>query len=137
MKREEASLELEVLAAVGRVPDVALYKNETGQGFTGALERELLARLGPGLTPRQQATLLAVLNRHRIRWGLGEGSPDLVGGVGGRFAGIELKSATGTLEESQRRWHGAARGRGLAVMRCRSVAEVKAAIERVRKGDLE
>lgn len=129
----EARLELDILATFGRVEDVALYRNETGQGFTGSLERDLLAMLGPGLTPRQQATLRAVLNKHRIRWGLGEGSPDLIGGVAGRFLGLELKSDRGVVSAVQRRWAEAARARGLAVETVRSVNEAGAAIERARR----
>lgn len=137
MLREEALLERQVLAEIGPVPDVAIYKNECGAGFTGSVERDLLATLGPGLTPRQQATLRAVLNRHRIHWGLGDGSPDLVGAVAGRFLGLELKSLRGALEETQRRWHAAARARGVAVFKVRSVEELRAALVRARRGDLE
>lgn len=137
MRQEEAALERLVLAELGRVGDVAMYKNECGAGFTGSVERDLLAQLGPGLTPRQQATLRAVLNRHRIHWGLGDGSPDLVGAVAGRFLGLELKSVRGVLEETQRRWHAAARARGLAVFKIRSVEELRAALLRARRGELE
>lgn len=137
MKRDEAILEGKVLEAIGRAHDVALYRCETGQGFTGALARDLLETLGPGLTSHQRAELGRVLNKHRIRWGLGEGSPDLVGAVAGRFVGVELKSARGVVEPEQRDWHSAARAKGLAVFVARSVDDVLEGLARVRAGGLQ
>jgi hypothetical protein len=51
----------------------------------------------------------AVLTRHRVRYGLGVGSPDLFGAVRGVMFGIELKSERGRLSAGQRQWHAAAR----------------------------
>lgn len=134
----EAQLEGEVLAAVGRVPDLSLYKNEVGQGFTGSVEDELVKTLERmRLTGRELATVRAVLNRHRIRWGLGEGSPDLVGALAGRALGLELKGTRGRLSEAQIRWHAASRKKGVPVFLVRDPMEAVEAIHRARKGALE
>ena len=134
----EARLEGEVLTALGRVDDLALYKNEVGAGFTGSLEAVLLQLLPKlGLDMRKLATVRAAMNRHRIRWGLGVGSPDLVGALAGRAIGLELKSDRGVLEDEQIRWHAAARRRGVAVFVVRDPMEAIVAINRARKGALE
>lgn len=134
----EAMLEREVLAAVGRIPDLSLFKNEVGQGFTGSVEDELMQALAKmRLTGRELATVRAVLNRHRIRWGLGEGSPDLVGALAGRAIGLELKSDRGVVSEEQKRWHAAARKKGVAVFVVRDPMEAVEMIDRARRGALE
>lgn len=132
----EAELEREVLLELGRAPDVALYRVETGKGFTGNLAHALEADLrvmgvGPELCRRVQATL----NRHRIAWGLGGvGGPDLFGAVAGRALGLELKSPTGRVEPEQIAWHEAARGKGVRIAVVRSMSEARAAIEEARRG---
>ena len=61
--------------------------------------------------------------------GLGEGTPDLVAIVRGRWLGLELKTATGRLSEAQERCHEAWRAAGAVVVVVRSVADAVAAVE--------
>lgn len=135
-RKPEAQVEREVLRAVGTIPDVLLLRNEVGQGHPAAVRfalQEALAPFGPAVV----ATALSVLARHTIRWGLGVGSPDLVGSVGGRAGGLELKAADGVVSDEQRRFHAAARRRGAFVAVVRSDAEARDAIERWRRGERE
>lgn len=120
--RPEARLERDVLAAVGRLqrtthPTLVVYRNEVGSGFTGDIARIVCP------------ACRALIARHRIVYGLGTGSPDLVGVVEGRAFGIELKSATGRVRPEQERWHEAARSRGVLVRVVRTVEEALGAIE--------
>lgn len=131
-RRPEAKLERDVLLRLGRVPELALYRNEVGEGFYGAvlpILRKELAR-----HPSALAIVESVLVRNRLRYGLGPGSPDLVGilggAAGGRFLGFELKTEGGRLEPTQGPWHAAARAKGALVEVVRSVEEAEAVIER-------
>jgi hypothetical protein len=135
-RKPEAQVEREVLRAVGATRDVLLLRNEVGQGHPAAVRfalQEALAPFGPAVV----ATALSVLKRHTIRWGLGVGSPDLVGSVAGRAGGLELKAPDGVVSEEQRRWHTAARRRGTFVAVVRSAEEAQEAVERWRKGERE
>jgi hypothetical protein len=134
--RPEAVLERHILRAIGAEPDVLLCKNEVGTGFRGALIgalREALAPFGREVVEVAMATL----TRHRTTYGLGTGSPDLVGAAAGRWVGLELKSEKGRLREEQERWHAAARHRGAFVSVSRTVEEATAALARARKGETE
>ena len=75
----------------------------------------------------------------RIRCGLGNGTPDLIGCVVGSGRGfcVETKTATWRLRPDQVAWARAARGRGVFVAVCRSVPEALAAIDRACAGALE
>lgn len=41
---------------------------------------------------------------HVVRYGLGNGSADLIGLFRGRFVAVEIKTPTGRQSEDQRRW---------------------------------
>lgn len=116
----EAELERRVLVTLSPMPDVLVLKNEVGQGFTGNLARRLC----------RECRDLAF--RHRITYGLGVGSPDLFAVVGGVALGLELKSVTGVLSDEQKRWHAAARLRGVRVEEIRSVEDAVRAVEACR-----
>lgn len=60
--------------------------------------------------------------RH-ITFGLGKGSPDLVGIYQGRFIGIEVKTPKGRLSDIQRRWHAIAAQHGARIVTARSIEE--------------
>lgn len=128
-KRDEAILERRVLLAVGNEPDVALYTNPVGRGYYGCIYQ----LLEQALPPAAWEIAHGVLMRNQLTYGLGVGSPDLVGSVCGRFWGLELKSPTGYVEPDQRTWHAAARERGCVVDVARSLDEVAAAVERERR----
>ena len=80
----------------------------------------------------KKAAAMAVLPEERF--GLGQGSTDLVVGVRGRVLFRELKTEEGRLSPEQIKWHAQARLRGLDVGVWRSVAEAVAAVEEVRRG---
>jgi hypothetical protein len=132
----EAEVEREVLLELGRGPDLLVLKNEVGVGFTGNARYALEKALAPFGRLAVQAAL-AVLSRHHITWGLGVGSPDLVGAVDGRAVGLELKAPGGVLSDVQQRWHAAARQRGVFVATVRSPDEAVAAVQRAREGAVE
>ena len=119
--RPEAALERAVLRRIAELqrsdlPTLTVFRNEVGKGFTGNV-RALCCDRCQG-----------ILDRHRITYGLGVGSPDLVGAVDGRAFGLELKSPTGRTRPEQIQWHDAARARGVAVAVVRTVEEAEAAI---------
>lgn len=135
-RKPESQVEREVLRAVGTIPDALLLRNEVGQGHPAAVRHALQHALAP-FGPAVVATALSVLQRHTIRWGLGVGSPDLVGSVAGRAGGLELKAPDGHTSPDQERWHTAARRRGAFVAVVHSADEAQAAVERWRKGEVE
>lgn len=135
-KRPEARFEVDLLIALGPCPAIALYKNESGQGFYGVIRRRLtdpqhgLLRKLPAL----RAEADRILMQHRLSYGLGVGSPDLAGigvkpcphcrgPVPGAFKGPELKSATGRLSPEQKSWHAAAKARGADIAAVRTLDE--------------
>ena len=139
----EARLERLTLLEVGRLQrralarDIDIQKNEVGQGFTADTRFALRVALAP-FGPQAIAAAEQVLHRHRIVWGLGVGSPDLVGSVAGRWCGLELKREHGgVVSPAQEQWHSAARARGCFVAVIRTVEEVAPALDRCRAGGVE
>jgi len=128
----EALFAREMLHAIGQLPDVAMYPNESGAGYTGSVAADLARELARW--PEAVRVAASVLARHRIRWGMGVGSPDNFGAVAGYALGIETKSMRGVLSPAQVDWHAAARARGVRVIVPRTVEEVLRAIEVVRGG---
>ena len=119
--RPEAALERAVLRRIAELqrsdlPTLTVFRNEVGKGFTGNV-RALCCDRCQG-----------ILDRHRITYGLGVGSPDLVGAIDGRAFGLELKSPTGRVRPEQVAWAEAARRRGVPVAVVRTVEEAEAAI---------
>jgi hypothetical protein len=66
-----------------------------------------------------------------VRYGMGVGSPDLVGFIHGtgRFFALEVKIESGRASEQQRVWLDFAASRGASVYVVRSVAEALKALE--------
>lgn len=119
-RRPEARLEADILLALGQDPHVALYRNEIGQGYYGTILPQLRALLKH---TSWMEPVLEVLHRNRVTYGLGIGSPDLVGiGKGGRFVGLELKAGTQP-SRGQVQWHAAALSRGARIAIVRSVED--------------
>lgn len=65
-----------------------------------------------------------------VRYGLGLGSPDLIGCMRGEFIGFEVKTARGVVSDDQARWHEHARSHGARVYVVRSVEEAIDALKR-------
>jgi hypothetical protein len=129
----ERRLRREILLAIGRMPDVLVHPNPVGVGYTQAVRADLARVLSP-FGSDAVSVAMAVLNRRRLEYGLGTGSPDMVGCVAGRAFGLELKNDTGVLSMEQRAWHAGAAGRGFAVAVVRSADAAVGAIGRVRAG---
>ena len=72
----------------------------------------------------------------KVRFGLAVGSPDLVGLVrpGGRFVGLEVKTADGRVSDDQQRFLEIIRKGGGFACVVRSVQEACSAIDRARLG---
>lgn len=109
----ESEIQAAIRAALGRLPDVCLWRNHVGQ-FTDAGERT-------------------------HRFGLAVGSADLIGVLApsGRLIALECKSPTGRLRREQRSWLAVVRKFGGFACVVRSVEEALAAIERARRGEHE
>lgn len=114
-KRTESTAQAEILAALNRLPGVRVARNNVGR--------------------------LQDRNGTWVAYGLGVGSPDIVGiysagRVSGPRAvhvaaafGVEVKSATGRVREEQALWHEAMRRRGLPTFVARSAEEAVRQVE--------
>lgn len=67
-----------------------------------------------------------------IRYGLGIGSPDLVGIAWGRFVGLEVKTVTGRVSKEQTMWLDMVRRFGGVAGVARSVEDALAIVEEAR-----
>lgn len=111
----EKRIQREIEAAIGSEPDLLLFKNSVGTAtFTNDEEGR----------------------SYYVPYGLGDGSPDLVGilnvrGVGRWFC-LEIKPPEGELEPHQRTCHEIWRRFGAFIETARSVADARAALERAR-----
>ena len=130
-RRDEARLERDIRNTFGgpEYRDVLLCPNEVGKGYTGDLARALEAALPPATWTAVQA----IMNRHRVSYGLGVGSPDLALWVSGRSALVELKTDIGTLSEDQERWYAAAEKRGVRIDVVRSLSEMADVVTELRR----
>jgi hypothetical protein len=136
-RKTEKQVQAEVLTALGREPGVLLLLNSVGVGVTNDVRFALQKALEPWGPVAQKAAAVA-LQRHHITYGLGVGSPDLVGCVDGRAVGLELKAPDGEVAPHQVKWHAAARRRGCFIASAvRSADDALAAIARCREGASE
>lgn len=97
--------------------------------------RAMVTRCNTGL-----AVPLAELKRgseRPVRYGLGNGTPDLVGCLvpSGRVFCIEVKAEKGRVSPDQIAWAEACRARGGFVAVCRSVDEAMEAVCRAERGE--
>lgn len=114
-KRTESTAQAEILAALNRMPGVRVARNNVGR--------------------------LQDRNGTWVAYGLGVGSPDIVGiysagRVSGPMAvhvaaafGVEVKGPTGRVREEQAQWHEAMRRRGLPTFVARSAEEAVRQVE--------
>jgi hypothetical protein len=95
---------------------------------------DALSRSGRGMFFRNNTGKLQDARGRWVTFGLGVGSPDIVGissdgpGGVGRFVGIEIKTETGRVSPEQAAWLGAARKAGALVGVVRSVREALALV---------
>ncbi len=119
----EAQIQAEILRALGSRPDVRLFRNSCGVGWSGQLVRRM-------------DNLVTLANARPVRYGLTPGSADLIGWqhitvtpemVGRKlavFTSIEVKAhATGRLTPEQDNWRRVVSSAGGAAGVARSVAE--------------
>lgn len=107
----ERELQHEIRLAVGSLPDVCIWRNETGQA----------KHIGPRGRPQH------------VRYGLCVGSADLIGvGPGGRFLALEIKTETGRVTPEQTMFLDLVRSKGGIAAVVRSVDEALAVIEAAR-----
>ncbi len=107
----------------------------------GAIREALNLHIGVRVTRNNTGKLQDRFGRW-VTFGLGLGSPDLVGAVTmpdgiARMFCLEVKSAAGKESPDQLAWAKEARGRGVFVATVRSVDEALAALERAKGGGCE
>lgn len=115
-KRSESTIQAEILRALNALPNVRAARNNVGR--------------------------LQDRNGTWVAYGLGVGSPDIVGIYTTRVSwarehdvvraiafGVEVKSATGRVREEQAQWHEAMRRRGLPTFVARSAEEAVRQVE--------
>lgn len=129
----EALFERALLRHIGELqrstyPNLIVLKNECGVGYHGRVRDAVRAALAPFGAAAQDAAAAAMV-RCRVAFGLGVGSPDLVGAVNGRVLAVELKSDRGRLSPEQLQWHAAAERRGVAVGTARTLEEFDALVD--------
>ena len=106
----ESTIQRDIRLALGSDPDVVFWRNNCG---------------------------VATFGRTKVRYGLAVGSSDLIGSVCGRFAALEVKSATGRAREEQERYLALVRKKGGFAAIVRSPAEALAAVARCKAGASE
>lgn len=101
-----------------------------------ALIRKAIARSGTALVTRNNTGVLPGPNGHPVRFGLGRGSPDLVGMLlgSGRVFCLEVKQPGRSPTPHQKAWARACRMRGGFVATVHSVEEAMAALDRALAG---
>lgn len=104
MNPSENVIQAEILLAIGRMPGLLCWRNNTGA------------------LPDRSGRV--------IRYGL-PGSPDILACYRGRFVGIEVKTVTGKQRTAQINFQRAFEGSGGLYILARSPADVFAAIEAV------
>lgn len=114
----ETEIMREILAALGAQPDLYIMRNQVGGAERFDVETNEV--------------------RHE-RYGLAPGSSDLVAILApkGRWFCLEVKTATGRVDEEQTKWLARMRRFGAFACVVRSVEEAVAALERARAGESE
>ena len=114
----EAELQSDIRIALGRLPDLRVFRNNVG---------------------------VADVRGTKIRFGLLKGSSDLIGFIRlnidgrpfARFVSLEIKTETGKCSPEQELWLNLVRKFGGFAAVVRSVDEALSAVERARRGELE
>jgi len=106
----EHNVQNSIRLALGLEPDVVLWRNNVG---------------------------VAMFGRNKVRYGLANGSSDLIGIVAGRFVAFEVKTPTGRLSKDQQQFLSLVRRKGGFACVVRSVDDARAALARCRSGASE
>jgi hypothetical protein len=131
LEKTESQIQAEIRKAVGALPDVRLWRQNTGQ-FPVVDVRALLALLGRGEVKK---AIALVKSARPVVAGMAVGSADLIGIVGphGRFLSIEVKTAKGRVSEAQEDWARIVRSRGGVAGIARSVEDALELVEKARR----
>lgn len=112
MSNQETTIQQRIRLALGMLPDVRLFRNQTGA-------------LPDPRTGRLVSFGLAKGSADLIGWRTIEITPDMVGSKVAVFCSLEVKTATGRLTDQQRNWMQAVlRAGGIAGV-VRSVADAQ------------
>jgi len=108
----ETDIQTDIRLALGREPDLTLWRNNTG---------------------------VAEHRGRRVRYGLSVGSADLIGilAPSGRLVALEVKTPKGRAADAQKMFLDLVRSRGGFAAVVRSVQDARSAIERARRGEAE
>lgn len=117
----EKILQTQILKAIGARPDLRVWRQNTGQSWTG---NQVVRIAAPGSYPVEPGDVV-IRQAHPIRFGL-PGSADIFGIMqpSGRFLAIEVKAPKGRVTEEQKRFLGMVRAMGGVAIVARSVEEV-------------
>ena len=126
----EHAIQQKIHLALGQRPDLRIWRQNTGQAWTGSqcvmISTAGTVHLNPGDCVIRKA--------HPIRFGLPGGS-DLLGIMApvGRILAVEVKSATGRQSEQQHAFQVMIERFGGVYILARSVAEAETGIQRVSR----
>lgn len=139
--RPEALLERQVLRVLGADRDLALFRNECGEGHHVRASHRILSMLRSLGLYAEAREAEEIFSTSRVHFGLHNGSADLIGVLGGeagggRFVSFELKSDRGELSEDQVRWLARMRELGALAEVVRSPGQAALLIERARRGQI-
>jgi hypothetical protein len=143
--RLEKEIQDEIRSALSPISDVTCFRNNSGRVW---LTIEELLRAG---IPSPWAEKVVAYCRRKfgnLRFGLGEGSADLIGSVTVRVTlpsgvvtdvpitlAIEVKRPGEKRSDAQERWAAYVRSKAWRVSVCTSAEEALAFVEAVRRGD--
>ena len=111
MSEAEKHIQRDIQLALGAEPDLLLMRNQCGQATYVTDEG----------------------HEFRVPYGLGPGSPDLVGILDGRVFALEVKAHDGVVSPDQKKCHELWRRFGAHVSVVRTVAEAKHALTEARR----
>jgi hypothetical protein len=138
MSNPETVLQQEIRLALGRYPDLTLWRNSTGAAspLNPRDLHQLTGLLKTGNVPAALKCVADMLKRPMVKYGLCVGSADLIGILAphGRLVALEVKTATGRASDEQRMFLSLVRSRGGFACLVRSVPEAIEAINRARSG---
>lgn len=127
----ERDIQWAIRYVLGRRDDCLIFRNQTGAteelGLTKLWVEAVYKELCTGSVSKARAMVrkVTLLDGRWIRYGLGEGSSDLVGLIkpSGRFFAIEVKTATGRPTAKQVAWMKLVESYGGVAELCRSVQD--------------
>jgi hypothetical protein len=141
MSNPETVLQQEIRLALGRYPDLTLWRNSTGAAspINPRDLHKLAALIKSGSVSGALSCLGDMLKRPMIKYGLCVGSADLIGILAphGRLVALEVKTETGRPSTEQSQFIALVQRRGGFGCIVRSVPEAIEAIDRARAGASE